>query len=144
MNRIASMSLQHSHSACLIGLLTFSCSVVSAQSVPLTSTTPVVEVRVPDPAPAAELRTAMATPPAVESELSAEPEWKPALKVGEATSSLLAFQASGTAASRTARPITGDLAGRSYQRYLKSFEYPIPEKFGASVKTQGLNNGGTP
>ncbi|RYF62499.1 MAG: DUF3613 domain-containing protein, partial [Comamonadaceae bacterium] len=31
------------------------------------------------------------------------------------------------------RPIPGEVAGRSYQRYLKSFDHPIPERFGTTV-----------
>lgn len=32
------------------------------------------------------------------------------------------------------RPIDGDQASRSYQRYLKSFEYPIPERFSSGLE----------
>lgn len=31
------------------------------------------------------------------------------------------------------RPIDGDQASRSYQRYLKSFEYAIPEHYGSGL-----------
>ncbi|CAN7469040.1 DUF3613 domain-containing protein [Variovorax paradoxus] len=62
-------------------------------------------------------------------------------QVGDATSSLFAWQRSGEIASQTARPISGGVAGRSYERYLKSFEYPIPERLGSSVSN--AKNGGS-
>ncbi|RZL89519.1 MAG: DUF3613 domain-containing protein, partial [Variovorax sp.] len=58
-------------------------------------------------------------------------------RVGDATAGLLALQRDGTAASPVPRPITGDVAERSYQRYLKSFEQPIPERFGFSTAGGG-------
>ncbi|KGG91505.1 MULTISPECIES: DUF3613 domain-containing protein [Comamonas] len=48
-------------------------------------------------------------------------------RVGDATSYLLALQASGQYASRNAYPVTSDVAQRTYQRYLESFTYKIPE-----------------
>ena len=62
-------------------------------------------------------------------------------QVGDATLSLFAWQRSGEIASPTARPIAGGVAGRSYERYLKSFEHPIPERLGSSV-TNAKNGGG--
>lgn len=56
-------------------------------------------------------------------------------QIGDATHDLLALQRDGRQASPTPRPIAGDVAGRSYSRYLKSFEHPIPEAFGTTVKT---------
>ena len=47
--------------------------------------------------------------------------------IGQETEHLLAMQR-GAPAQRN-RWIDGDQAGRSYARYLKSFEYPIPEKY---------------
>ncbi len=58
----------------------------------------------------------------------------PPLRVGDATDTLLALQRSGELASPTPRPIAGPVAHRSYERYLKSFEYPIPEYLNSSVK----------
>jgi len=57
------------------------------------------------------------------------------LQVGDATSNLFAWQRSGEVASKTDRPIAGSVAGRSYERYLKSFEHPIPEHMSSTVKT---------
>ncbi|MCY1530190.1 hypothetical protein D9M68_653680 [compost metagenome] len=56
------------------------------------------------------------------------------LQVGDSTSSLFAWQRSGEIASKTPRPIAGSVAGRSYERYLKSFEHPIPEHMNSTVK----------
>ncbi|GER14342.1 DUF3613 domain-containing protein [Variovorax boronicumulans] len=64
-----------------------------------------------------------------------EPEYR-SLQVGDATHDLLAWQRAGVIASPTPRPIPGAIAYRSYERYLKSFEYPIPEHLNSSVKTQ--------
>ncbi|RYX89638.1 MAG: DUF3613 domain-containing protein [Comamonadaceae bacterium] len=60
-------------------------------------------------------------------------------KVGDATRALLAHQADGVSASAVPRPIAGDVAQRSYERYLKSFEYPVPESFGTTVKSSGTS-----
>ena len=61
-------------------------------------------------------------------------------RVGDATSYLLALQASGQYASRNAYPVTSDVAQRSYQRYLESFTHKIPE----STETQvGSKTGGS-
>lgn len=62
-------------------------------------------------------------------------------QVGDATLNLFAWQRSGEIASPTARPIAGGVASRSYERYLKSFEHPIPERLGSSV-TNAKNGGG--
>lgn len=60
-------------------------------------------------------------------------ESPPPLLLGDATQNLLAWQRSGEIASPTPRPIAGSVAGRSYERYLKSFEHPIPEHLGSTV-----------
>jgi hypothetical protein len=65
------------------------------------------------------------------------------LQVGDATQGLLAWQRSGEIASTTPRPIAGSVANRSYERYLKSFEFPIPERMSSSVKSpSGSGSGG--
>jgi hypothetical protein len=63
--------------------------------------------------------------------------------VGDATAQLLALQRSGAAASPVERPIPGDVAARSYQRYLKSFEHPIPERFDTTVGGGAAAGSGT-
>ncbi len=64
-----------------------------------------------------------------------EETYSPPLQVGDATSNLFAWQRSGEVASKTPRPIAGSVANRSYERYLKSFEHPIPEHMNSTVKT---------
>jgi len=59
---------------------------------------------------------------------------KRVLVVGRATERLLAMQTASPGVHP--RPIDGEQASRSYQRYLKSFETKIPERFetGLDVK----------
>jgi hypothetical protein len=77
-----------------------------------------------------------------ETEAEAEEfESPPPLLLGDATQSLLAWQRSGEIASRTPRPIAGSVASRSYERYIKSFEHPIPEHLGSTV-TKSKGGGG--
>jgi Protein of unknown function (DUF3613) len=64
------------------------------------------------------------------------------LQVGDATQGLLAWQRSGEIASTTPRPIAGSVATRSYERYLKSFEFPIPERMSSSVKSSSGSGSG--
>mgnify|MGYP003584575649 CR=1 FL=1 len=81
---------------------------------------------------------AAAAKPAMESQtVMAEEEetYSLPLQVGDATSNLFAWQRSGEVASKTPRPIAGSVASRSYERYLKSFEHPIPEHMSSTVKT---------
>lgn len=59
-----------------------------------------------------------------------------ALPVGAATQRLLALQRGGTLASSTPRPIPGEVAHRSYERYLNSFNHPIPDRYGSSVSVR--------
>jgi len=49
------------------------------------------------------------------------------LEIGQATERLFAMQRSPV--NPKPRPIDGDQAARSYERYLKSFEREIPEAF---------------
>lgn len=81
-----------------------------------------------------DAKAATAEPPRQEAEV-AEPEEfdPPTLRVGDATQSLFAWQRSGEIASPTPRPIAGSVASRSYERYIKSFDHPIPERLGSTV-----------
>lgn len=81
----------------------------------------------PLPPPATE--TAETTP----AEAYDEAFDAPPLQVGDATMNLLAWQSSGAIASQTRRSIPGEIAKRNYERYLKSFEYPIPQYMGSSL-----------
>ncbi len=65
------------------------------------------------------------------------------LRIGDATQSLLAWQRSGEIASASPRPIAGTVANRSYERYLKSFEFAIPEHLGSTVTKSNSGAGAT-
>lgn len=56
------------------------------------------------------------------------------IDIGSATQALLDLQRASPGARP--RPIDGDQAGRSYQRYLKSFETSIPEHYGTGLELQ--------
>ncbi|MBD9662526.1 DUF3613 domain-containing protein [Variovorax sp. VRV01] len=100
---------------------TLSSTVETAQATPHTSTNP----------PQNEAANAEDAEDAEDAE---ELDYAP-LQVGDATQGLLAWQRSGDIASKTPRPIGGSVAQRSYERYLKSFEFPIPERLSSSVKS---------
>lgn len=87
---------------------------------------------------AAAAKPAMETSAVVTEE---EETYSLPLQVGDATSSLFAWQRSGEIASKTPRPIAGSVASRSYERYLKSFEHPIPEHMSSTVKTSTSGGG---
>lgn len=55
-------------------------------------------------------------------------------EVGDATRELLRLQ---RAPAGTTRPISGDVAGLSYERYLNSFKHPIPLTLNSAVRKQG-------
>jgi hypothetical protein len=54
-------------------------------------------------------------------------------QVGDATRRLLAQQRQGLHASTVDRSIDGSVAARSHERYLKSFDHPLPEWFGSRL-----------
>ncbi len=56
--------------------------------------------------------------------------------IGDTTRALLRLQAGGTQAGN-ALPMLGEAGSRSYQRYLDSFEHPVPEYFDAALPTSG-------
>lgn len=62
------------------------------------------------------------------SDMQMRSEQKPTFKLGEATTNLLSLQVSGTASSPTL-PMLGVTSNLSWQRYLDSFKYKIPETF---------------
>jgi len=69
--------------------------------------------------------------PAAES-----PAATPSLRVGDATRDLLQRQREGREASATPRSIDGAVAEASQQRYLKSFEQPLPAWFGSRLQAK--------
>lgn len=95
-----------------------------------------VSTAIPLPA-AAEQKVAVAGTAASAAPIETEIALPVRLQVGDATHNLLAMQREGNAASSTPRPIAGDVANLSYQRYLDSFKFPIPEKFTATVPKTG-------
>lgn len=62
-------------------------------------------------------------------------------QIGDTTRALLRLQAEGSQAG-AALPLLGETASRSYQRYLGSFDHPIPEFFEATLpsESQGGSN----
>ena len=60
----------------------------------------------------------------------------PATRVGDATHELLQRQREGREASATPRPIDGAVAEASHQRYMKSFEQPLPTWFGSRLQSK--------
>lgn len=105
------------------------------------------------PVPATATATAAANPPNAQAPAGVQPQgeedmaeaeevfYEP-LQVGDATQGLLAWQRSGEIASATPRPIAGAVANRSYERYLKSFEFPIPERMSSIVKSSTSGGSG--
>jgi hypothetical protein len=61
-------------------------------------------------------------------------------EVGDATQAWFAMQAEGSQAGVSA-PMPGVQASAAYTRYLKSFDKPIPEHFGSSLK-DSISGGG--
>lgn len=136
----------------LLGLAASVCLPALAQAQPDASrTVAAVEVQTPASTDAVREQPAIASP-AVGAQAAPQPytplqtsNGKPVLQdpearrkrvlvVGRATERLLAMQVASPGVHP--RPIDGEQASRSYQRYLKSFETKIPERFdtGLDVK----------
>ena len=65
---------------------------------------------------------------------------QPRSQIGDTTRDLLRMQADGSRAG-TALPMLGEAASRSYQRYLNSFDHPIPEYFEAALPNSKQGGG---
>ena len=62
--------------------------------------------------------------------------------LGTDTRAWLDLQKSPAAQASESRPVPGEVAERTYQRYVKSFNYPIPEQFKReSFKSSGGGGG---
>ena len=83
-------------------------------------------------APTAPPATVDSPPPATAPAPTATDSANEETQVGNTTHQLLGMQAQGTHAGKHL-PIPGPEASASYQRYLKSFEHPIPEFYDAAV-----------
>ncbi|MDD3762300.1 MAG: DUF3613 domain-containing protein [Nevskiales bacterium] len=59
--------------------------------------------------------------------MAQEPAAEP--RIGDQTRQWLELQQSGNASLGAIRPMPGDVADKVYERYLKSFEEPIPQQF---------------
>ncbi|AMJ57133.1 MULTISPECIES: DUF3613 domain-containing protein [Stenotrophomonas] len=64
----------------------------------------------------------------------------PRSQIGDTTRALLRMQADGSHAGN-ALPMLGEAASRSYQRYLNSFDHPIPEYFEAALPNSKQGGG---
>lgn len=60
---------------------------------------------------------------------AAESSSQPSPETGETTRAWLELQRSNNASWGTPRPMPGEVAKRVYDRYLQSFEQPIPGQF---------------
>ena len=87
----------------------------------------VASVEVADAAALPDSRGAAAAPATAALPPMAYPWRQRSINVGSATEDLLALQRA--AVSAHPRNIDGEQASRSYQRYLKSFETNIPERY---------------
>ena len=77
--------------------------------------------------------TAAAEPPAPTS----APAKAPVRASGEATRRLLQAQAQGESASTHQYPMSGDVAQKTYERYVNSFSHPIPEQSASTIAKSG-------
>ncbi|MEG0002556.1 MAG: DUF3613 domain-containing protein [Comamonas sp.] len=75
---------------------------------------------------------AVQAPPPAEEHVPPQPLRVRSIDIGSAAQKLWDLQRA--APGVRPRPIDGDQASRSYQRYLKSFEYPIPERFSSGLE----------
>ena len=109
-----------------------------AAPAPLEADPPLAFVDAAPPAPPA---APAPPPPPPPPPVAAAPAWVPPPPppartrhegIGEATRALLELQASARSAG-AALPMLGEAASRAYQRYLASFEHPIPEFFEATL-----------
>lgn len=92
----------------------------------------VASVEVAQHSPAVEVGGSVhAVPAAADNAAPAEPLRVRHIEIGSATQTLWDMQRASPGVRP--RPIDGDQASRSYQRYLKSFEYPIPEHYSSGL-----------
>ncbi len=83
-------------------------------------------------APLVAATAPVAAPPAQPPEQQPSPELETRIRVGDVTHTLLQAQADGRVAGPRL-PMLGVTASASWQRYLDSFQHPLPEFFKAKV-----------
>ncbi|PMQ06483.1 hypothetical protein DyAD56_05735 [Dyella sp. AD56] len=110
------------------------CLGVSAQQAPITG-----QMLGPTDSPAAANAPATSPTPAP---IQPTPVADATPQIGDVTRQLLSMQAQGTHAGKLL-PIPGQQASASYQRYLKSFEHPIPEFYEAAVSKNSTGGSGS-
>lgn len=72
--------------------------------------------------------------PAAATTQTSAADTAPVARVGDAVHGLLQRQREGREASATPRPIDGAVAHLSHQRYLKTYEQPVPVWFGSHIE----------
>ncbi|ROR21444.1 uncharacterized protein DUF3613 [Comamonas sp. BIGb0124] len=117
-----------------VGAATSHVSTVALQEAP-----PAVSAQ--PPSTGSGLTLSSMPPIAIAQPTSAAPVANPPRRpvIGAATANLLALQRESVG---RARPVAGDQASLSYARYLKSFEFPIPEKYESNIKDVKQSGGG--
>lgn len=64
-------------------------------------------------------------------------------KPGTETRAWIDLQKSGKSSATDSRPMPGEVAGKVYDRYVKSFDHPIPETYSReSFVSSGSGSGG--
>ena len=114
------------------------CAAAPAQQTPITGQ--MLAPTVPSPGTSADGAPSPASP-APPTPASTETTGS-ITQVGDTTRQLLRIQAQGTRAGKHL-PIPGQEASASYQRYLKSFEHPIPEFYETAVSKSGGDSTGS-
>lgn len=84
--------------------------------------------------------------PAAQAQAQAETQVEAAkvsnTEIGHSTHAWLELQRSNAAAA-PAQPMLGAEAGYAWQRYMKSFETPIPASFGSTMQSGGAQGSGS-
>ncbi|MCD9087419.1 DUF3613 domain-containing protein [Stenotrophomonas sp. SY1] len=97
---------------------------------------PLIE-RMADPPANTTTQTTSANQPSTVAVVNSNPT---RAQIGDTTRALLQLQADGSRAGN-ALPMLGEAASRSYQRYLNSFDHPIPEYFEATLPSSEQGGG---
>ena len=95
---------------------------------------PAVPVPVADPAATQPVASGVTPATAVPVQQKGVAVWWDITPVGETTRDLMAAQAAGAQASTESLPTLGATASRSWDRYLESFNHPVPEWFQERVE----------